>query len=125
MSGEELDRQRGGFVTDSGVTVSFGIEQAVLIDGMLQVKRTLGVPQIGAPPVGDLGAQINVVSMGEQNSRLLNQLPSGVATLIQNTLDQMTIQNITVVNATVSNLAVLRLVDLGVALNQQLVRSLR
>lgn len=125
MTTDDLDDQRGGFTTDGGVSISFGIEQAVLIDGVLQVTRSFNVPEVGAVAAGITGNQIRVVQSGVGNSINLSELPLGVATFVQNSLNQTKIQNVTVINATVSNLDFVRMSQIGAALNQQLVRALR
>ena len=121
LSVEELDVQRGGFVTDGGMTISFGIEHMVLIDGALQVAGSLSLTQLG----GTAGGSINLIQSGPGNAFNVSSLPTGIATIVQNTLDQLTIQNLTVINATVSNLDSARIGQLVGSLNQQLVRSLR
>ena len=121
LSVEELDGQRGGFVTDGGMTISFGIEHMVLIDGALQVAGSLNLAQLGGTTSGSL----NLIQSGPGNSFNASNLPTGIATFIQNTLDQLTIQNLTMINATVSNLDLARIGQMVGSLNQQLVRSLR
>src|SRR5205085_7014084 len=42
-----LDRMRGGFVTDTGLQISFGIERAVYINGSLVTTTSLNVSDLG------------------------------------------------------------------------------
>jgi hypothetical protein len=106
----ELDRIRGGFEIGSGLEVSFGIEQATYINGVLQATTALIVPgldpalvQARLPAILIQNGTGNGVSMSGMDG-----LPSGVLTLIQNTLDQQVIQNLTVIDATVTSLSLFR-----------------
>lgn len=121
---DDLDTQRGGFVTDAGVSISFGIERAVIIGGVIQATQTFDVPGIGGAPSGEMENQVRIVQNGPGNTLALDSLPVGVATLIQNSLDHATIENITIINAAVTNMDFVRLAQVGASLGEQLMRSL-
>jgi hypothetical protein len=48
LSSDRLDELRGGFVTDSGITITLGIERLFFVNDQLISKIVLHVPQLGA-----------------------------------------------------------------------------
>lgn len=105
----DLEAIRGGFETDSGLQISFGIEQATSINGVLQTRTAFFVPDLTGDPSGitldDWTSK--VIQNGPGNSFALNatdQIPNQVLTLVQNSLDQQVIQNLTVIDLTVKGL---------------------
>lgn len=46
VSNSELDKMRGGFVTETGFQFSLGIIKAVVIDGVLQTVGSLNIPNM-------------------------------------------------------------------------------
>lgn len=126
----ELDSMRGGFETDSGLRFSFGIEQAVYINGQLITTQTLnsldlrggGVQQIamGADP----GQVVTLIQNGSGNSIDPSSLP-GRGVVIQNTLNNQAITTQTKINASVNSLQALRSINLGDQIQQAIVGSTR
>ncbi|MCD0418891.1 hypothetical protein LOC51_16905 [Rubrivivax sp. JA1024] len=121
----QLDRIRGGFEMPGGVTMSFGIERAVYINGVLQTTTTLQVVPGGA----DTGVSpgLSVVQNGPGNTVVtgpVSSLPVGGA-VIQNTLDGQAIQHITTINATVNSVQALKAQNFESALRGAIVDSLR
>ncbi len=67
IAGSELELTRGGYLGGDGLEVSFGIEKAVFINGILQATSTLNVPLLGADSgqsLSDLQSQRMVVQNG-------------------------------------------------------------
>jgi hypothetical protein len=105
----DLEAIRGGFETDSGLQISFGIEQATSINGVLQTRTAFFVPSLTGDPSGITldGWTSKVIQNGPGNGFTLNasdQIPNQVLTLVQNSLDQQVIQNLTVIDLTVKGL---------------------
>ncbi len=70
---------------------------------------------------------VNVVQIGPGNTFALNlaQLPSGVANVIQNSLDNQTIRQITSIQVSANSLSLLRASTFSAALQRQLHGSIR
>lgn len=138
VSDQELAHIRGGFVMNDGLLVSFGIDRAVYVNGVLdtasslQVNKTVGggvgQPQFTASSAGT--GTVKVVQIGPQGSNVFNagklasSLPGGF-TVIQNSLDHQVIGNATVINASVANMNLFRDINLSAALRQQLINTVR
>jgi len=136
-SDQELARIRGGFVTNDGLLVSFGIDQAIYVNGVLNTASSLrvdqttggaGQPQFTASVTGM--SAVKVVQIGPQGSNIFNlgkvasSLPGGF-TVIQNSLNNQVISNATVINASVTNMNLFRDMNLSAALRQQLINAVR
>lgn len=132
----ELDSMRGGYASSGGVEISFGIETAVFIDGILQAVTTFN----SASPIVNLPDPRVVV----QNAGLISnsgvQLVQGgpspmvmdaeavrshLFTIVQNSQDHSIIDNITQINATVSSLKIYREINFLSSLQQQLINARR
>jgi hypothetical protein len=70
---------------------------------------------------------VNVVQIGPGNTFSLNlaQLPSGVANVIQNSLDNQTIRQATSIQVSANSLSLLRASTFGAALQRQLNSAIR
>lgn len=136
-SDQELAHIRGGFVTNDGLLVSFGIDRAIYVNGVLDTASSLrldqttggaGQQQFTASAVG--GNAVKVVQIGPQGSNVFNaskivsSLPGGF-TVIQNSLNHQVISNSTIINASVTNMNLFRDMNLSVALRQQLINAVR
>ena len=134
-SDAELSAQRGGFTTMDGLLVSFGIDRAVYVNGVLDTVSSLTVtsPGAGQPLVataisGNIG--LKVVQIGPQGSnifnqsRLMNSVP-GVFTVIQNALNGQVITNSTMLNVQLANTGLFRDLNLSAAIRQQIINSIR
>jgi hypothetical protein len=64
LSAEILDRQRGGFVDISGITVSVGLERMVLINGQLVQSLTLTIPDLTSLPSKGSAGGVSVQGPG-------------------------------------------------------------
>lgn len=114
-SDAELDEIRGGFVTESGFQISFGIEKGTFVNGLLQASTALRIPQF------DLAS----LRGGAVDAAVLNGLAPELTTIVQNNLDRATIQTLTLINANVIGIDAIRATALGALLNQQLIQRLR
>lgn len=130
VSSQELSSMRGGFTTDSGLVVSFGIEMAAYINGVLKATNSINVANIGGGAgqpysVQTSGNPVIVVQNGPNNFMPNNygNLQHGI--IVQNTLDQQVLKTVNTINATVNVLGLYRDMNMGNALNQQLIRSIR
>lgn len=123
-----LDRMRGGFSLPGGLQVSFGIERAVYLNGVLVTSTSLtlnGLDKVAGGPPG-VDATAALVQLGASNSLAPGGLPPGsAATVIQNSLDNQKLQTLTVVNATVNSLAMLKAMQLQRSIDDAIVDSLR
>jgi hypothetical protein len=122
----ELDTMRGGFVTDGGLQVSFGITSAVLVNGVLQAINSLDISALtkaGTTSVSLPGAVNSALVQNGNGETLVKQTDS--FTLIQNSANGIPIQTIKTINATVNSVSMLREVNMVTRINQQLINMLR
>jgi hypothetical protein len=135
-SDEELTAQRGGFTSMDGLLVSFGIDRAVYVNGILDTASSFTVtsPGAGQPLVATAisgNSGLKVVQIGPAGSNIFNQgkvqtaaMP-GVFTVIQNSLNGQVITNSTTLNAQIANVGLFRNMNLSAAIRQQLINGLR
>lgn len=132
LSSDKLDEVRGGFVTDGGLKISFGIERAVYLNGSLVTTTSLniadlskiagGQAQVTANGAGSLG----LVQSGTGNVFAPGSFSSTAAgTIIQNTLDNQKIKTITTIDAVVNSSGILRAINLQSSMRSAIVDSLR
>jgi hypothetical protein len=103
-----LDGYRGGFVTDTGMTVTLGLERLVSVNGNLVDQSMVNLGDLGKLTSGqaqltpDQLGQIRLIQNGG-GSTFAGNMGAGAlgATVIQNTLNNQIIQNQTVINASV------------------------
>lgn len=130
-----LDTMRGGFITNDGLKVSFGIERAVYINGNLVTTTTLNVSELGkmsggaapASTISSPAAQgtLAVIQNGAGNMTVSNAGASAIGTVIQNNLNDQKIQTLTVINAVVNSLQVVRSMNLQQSMRNAVIDSLR
>lgn len=132
---QELDSMRGGFTSTDGLEISIGVEQAVFIDGILQVVTNLST----LPITSMLQQQVDARDTNLVITQRLNLLQSDFSTItvnaegmgsrldtiIQNSGDQRVIDSITMINASVSSLALFRELNFLDTLQQQQIDTLR
>lgn len=128
----QLDEVRGGFTTDNGLQISFGIERAVRINGNLIATTSLNVSDLSKLSAGQAGpgglapGSLGLIQIGPGNTFQPGTLsPSSVASVIQNTLNNQKIQNVTTISATVNSLEVLKGLSLQSSLRNAITDSLR
>jgi hypothetical protein len=128
----ELDSMRGGFETDNGLQFSFGIAQAVYINGQLVTTQTLNSLDVrggGAVQIANAasaGQTLTIIQNGDasKNSVAIPSLPAN-GTVIQNNLNNQTIVTETKINASVNSLQALKGINLGDQLQQAIIGSTR
>lgn len=111
----QLDDMRGGFDTSLNLTLSFGIERAVYLNGALVTTTSFNLPALGSlPPDGAAGpvlanGSVALVQNGGGNTFIQARDATPLAaTIIQNTLNNQTLQNLTTINASSNSLQILR-----------------
>lgn len=123
VSDSELDGMRGGFTTPSGIEFNVGIERVTTVNGHVAARHSIrhvgrewsselttqSLPDGASVSASEDGSQV-LIQNGPGNQFALtnniNELQfSGVATLIQNTIDGAVIQHLTTVNVSVLNSA--------------------
>ncbi|HEY5851889.1 MAG TPA: hypothetical protein VIT62_14130 [Lysobacter sp.] len=103
-----LEDMRGGFQTAGGVSLSFGIERAVFVNGELLASTRVNIPDIArmtqaqAQELADFN-QGQVIQVGEGNTFEPSSEFSGL--LIQNTRNDQDIRALTTVNVGVDTLS--------------------
>lgn len=130
LSERALDALRGGFITEGGLQLTFGLEHVLMVNGELEAHTVL-VPEFNLTSgfsAGDLPvpAEPTVIQLGAGNAVSGDVLPnlSSMTTIIQNSLDHQTIQGLGIYNIGISNLSALRAREFGALIHQQLLDSI-
>ncbi len=123
---ERLLQMRGGMQMPSGLSLSFGIERAVYVNGALVASASLhiaDVSQINAEQAKALAAMNEgmVVRVGEGNT--FDAAGMGNGLVIQNTLDGQDIQAITTLDVGVDTLGMLQEMNTYDALQSALLNA--
>lgn len=132
LSVDKLDRVRGGFVTDGGLKISFGIERAVYLNGNLVTTTSLNISDLSRIS----GGQAQVTGNGKDALALMQSgtgnvfSPSSISstaagTVIQNTLNNQKINTITRIDAVVNSSGIMRSINLQSSMQSAIVNSLR
>lgn len=121
-----LAQMRGGFQMPSGMTLSFGIERVVYLNGELTARIAVQVPDVArlTPEQAQALADFNrglVVQVGDGN----RFDPAGAAggLVIQNTLDDQDIRTVTRIDVGVDTLGAYQSLNASGALNDALIRA--
>lgn len=134
---DKLEEVRGGFVTDGGLKVSFGIERAVYINGDLVATTTLNVGDLsrtaatGTAPAANAAAQaatgtLALIQTGPGNTFTTGPIGAdALGTVIQNRLDNQQITAITRINAAVNSASIMRSLNLQSSLRSATIDALR
>lgn len=122
LPAEKLDTLRGGFIAPGGLRMSFGIERAVLINGVLQSTTHLRVEDLGNVTAKALaaGSTVAVIQNGMNNSLNVSLPATSLATIVQNSLDNQRIQTVTTINATINSAEMMR----GMRMHQSMQEAL-
>lgn len=121
-----LAEMRGGMQLPSGLSLSFGIDRLVYVNGDLVASTHLHIADIAQMTREDVAALValnqgTVIQIGSGNVITPGQAANGL--VIQNTLDNQDIRSLTTLNISVNNLNVLRGLSLQDALQSMLVGS--
>ena len=131
VSDKQLERQRGGFDTGTGLNVSFGLIRTVTINGTLVSTTQFNLPDVSkisaeqAAIVSAAIAATGIIQNGAGNvvgTSSKSQLPT--ATLIQNSLDAQKIQTLTTINAGVNSLGLFKSLNSQSSLRDALLGSM-
>ena len=131
VADSQLDQVRGGFEAANGLTISFGIERAVYVNGSLVTTTNLNVSDLGKVAAGQTSlrgtdaAGMTLIQNGPGNTFLATPSAASVGTVIQNTLNNQKIQNVTSINAVVNSAQVFRGLSLQTTLSNALTSALR
>ncbi|AWI81687.1 hypothetical protein CEW87_21415 [Parazoarcus communis] len=123
----ELDALRGGFETPSGLRVSFGIERAVYVNGVLSSVTSVNLADLGNMNGRGLpeGSTLAVIQNGPNNAFISSGLNNNaLATVIQNSLDNQNIRAVTTINASVNSVEMLRSAHMNTSMRDVMVQSL-
>ena len=128
LSDSKLNRIRGGFVTDNGLQISFGIERAVYINGALVTSTSLNVSDLGktaggqaqpAPGAASVG-NLALIQTGAGNTFSVGPVSAAtVGTVVQK------IQTLTLINASVNSLQIMKSNNFASSLRSAVTDSLR
>ena len=125
---------RGGFETENGLRIAFGVERKVFINGALSSQTTFNIKNLHSamenPAVIESGdwdgwALVQNGSPGPLAAERFGGQGAGFGTLIQNRLDNQQIQVYTQVNLRLSNFDALKSQSVAQALNSRPFRGLR
>jgi hypothetical protein len=127
-----LASMRGGFDFGNGLSVSFGIERAVYINGALVTTTAINVGDLArvtpeqATLIGRQAAAINLVQNGPGNAAALTGSDLATpGTVIQNTLSNQNIQSQTIINASSNALGLMKTLNTLSSLREALGNSVR
>mgnify|MGYP006285043435 CR=1 FL=1 len=124
-----LAEQRGGLLNADGLKVTVGLESLVRINGNVESRDRIRVPDLSGDTAQRLfsGDRVQIVQNGPGNSLPadLADSISGMGTVIQNSLDNQTIQHLKALNIDISGLEGYREGQLGARVQTQILDSLR
>jgi hypothetical protein len=106
----DLDRLRGGLVGNDGLSIAFGFENVVRVNGELIVQNSLRVPNIGSANPLD-ASSTTIIRPGAMDSGTLVRTFSGnggnLATLIQNSANAQLVENLKLIDIRISDVRAL------------------
>lgn len=133
INDRELDSMRGGYTSSVGLEITFGIETAVFIDGILQAITTFNSlsPVFNLPASRVIGQNTGLISTSSGGPLVQRDLSlmdaeavnSRLFTIVQNSQDHKIINTITQINATVSSLDLYRQSNFMSSLQQRLINA--
>ncbi|MBB6186909.1 hypothetical protein [Rhodanobacter sp. MP7CTX1] len=131
VSNSRLDSMRGGFQTDTGLQISFGIQRAIYVNGNLVTSNSVNIPDIGqmnaaqASALAAVANTVNVVQIGPNNSFDPASLTHATAaTVVQNSLSNQNIQSLTTLSTAVNTLDAFKNMNLQNTLQSALAGSI-
>lgn len=127
-----LASMRGGFDFGNGLSVSFGIERAVYINGALVTSTSINVGELArvtpeqAMQISRQAAAINLVQNGTGNAAALSGGDLATpGTVIQNTLDNQNIRSQTIINASSNAMGLMKTLNTLTSMREALGNSVR
>ncbi len=120
----ELDTLRGGYAVQGGPAMSFGISQAVYIDGQLASLQSLNITDVGkaVSQAGAASAGLTSLALsgGALSTGVTNVVQSMLPTVVtvQNSVDGRLIQTMTTLNLSAPSLSAFNALQLGRNLQQ-------
>lgn len=120
---EQLDRMRGGFDLPSGLSLSFGIERLVYVNGALVATASVNIADVARMTPAEAQALASVqrgtvVQIGGGNTFTPSSGLDGV--VIQNVLDGQDIRSLTTLNVGVGTLGMFQDLNAHAALQDAL-----
>lgn len=129
VSGAYLDDMRGGFDTDSGMKISFGIRREVYMNDNLVASTNLNIADIN----GGKSEQVQTISPVHMLHLIQNGSgnhfdagaisQSATSIVIQNTLSQQDIRSLTIIDAKANSLDMLKSLNMQSALTEAISQS--
>jgi hypothetical protein len=125
-----LAEARGGFVTDAGVPLSFGIERTVSVNGEVVAQSRLQIADLSR--LGNVASQdaaalssVKLVQLGDANIYQAGPATlAGGGLVIQNSINDQLIRSQTVINASVGSMGLLKTLNFQSSLDQAIVSAL-
>lgn len=117
-----LARMRGGFVTASGLSLSFAVQRSVHVDGVLVSYVHVDIPDVAriTPSQAEELARLSRAQVLQLGSGNLVQSGSGAGFIVQNAMDNRHIQVQTTVDTAVNTLGLLQAINAADALTSAL-----
>jgi hypothetical protein len=120
VDASSLDAYRGGFMTDTGLSVTLGLERIVSINGTTVDQTHINFGDLGKLTSGqatlspDAIGQLRLIQNGVGNNLAVNLGQNALGgTVIQNTLNDQLISNQTIINASVNARGMLQTMNFG------------
>jgi len=132
VSNRTLEQLRGGFDVAPGLTVSFGVSRAVVVNGQLLTSTSFQVDDIAKLTAaqarlagGQPGLASQVVQNGPGNTIAPGAVGIPLGIYVQNTLNQQTIHSETVIQAASSGLSMVKSLNLQATLSESINNAIR
>lgn len=117
-----LDVMRGGFTLASGLQVSLGLEQLLMLNGEVIARKQLDIGSLSDR--GGAEGAVALLQNGSGNTMLSGfSADSGAGMVIQNTLNDQQIGSRTIINASVNSSALLDTLNFHSQLSDALARA--
>jgi hypothetical protein len=121
-----LEQERGGFaLPDSGINLSFGVQQAVYVNGTLAATSNLQVSQNNSQVSGTASGPVLVQLGSTNNFSVTSTGAAGAGIVVQNSLNNQSIQTVTNINVSATLLSAYNNMNLQSALRSAITNSLR
>ena len=132
VSNRTLEQLRGGFDVAPGLTVSFGVSRAVVVNGQLLASTSFQIDNIAKLSAAQArlaglqpGLTPQVVQIGPGNTIAPGAAGIPLGIYVQNTLNQQTIHSETVIQAASSGLSMVKKLNLQATLSEYINNAIR